>query len=72
MGGHLDAAVADFTRAFALPDADTAELRYQRGACWLILGDTTAAMADLRPARDEDHRVEEIDALLAGAGMVAG
>jgi tetratricopeptide (TPR) repeat protein len=70
--GNLPAAVDDFSRALSLPDADVSELHYQRGACLLSAGDITAALADLDRARVDGNRADEIDALLAGSGLVAG
>ncbi|MDT0264372.1 tetratricopeptide repeat protein [Jatrophihabitans lederbergiae] len=72
--GNRLAALADFGRALELPDADTAELYYQRGACRLGTGDVEAALSDLELARSgaNAERAEEIDALLAGSPVVAG
>ncbi|HJQ01923.1 MAG TPA: tetratricopeptide repeat protein [Jatrophihabitans sp.] len=40
--GDLQAAVADFDRALALPDADVAELQFQREACLLGAGNANS------------------------------
>ena len=68
--GDVQAAVADFDRALALPDADLAELHFQRGACLLNAGDLDAALADLDAARSHQHRIDEIAGLLSEAGLV--
>ena len=70
--GELAAATTDFSRALELPDADVAELHFQRGRCLLRAGEVPAAVADLELARAHEHRPDEIDALLSHGRLVAG
>lgn len=70
--GDLPAAIGDFSRALLRLDADLAELYHRRGACLLSTGDIAAARADLDRARADADRADEIDALLADSGLVAG
>jgi tetratricopeptide (TPR) repeat protein len=67
--GDVQAAVADFSRALTLPDADLAEIHFQRGSCLLSSDDFDAALADLDAARAAQHRVAEIATLLGEAGV---
>jgi len=69
--GDLDAALADVERALLLPDADVAELSFRRGSWLLSAGNVDLALDDLRVARSHDHRVAEIDAVLATTGLLA-
>jgi tetratricopeptide (TPR) repeat protein len=62
--GQLQPALADFTRALELPDAELAELRYQRGACFLEAGEPANAEADLRECQRLQYNTDEVDSLL--------
>lgn len=57
-------ALADIDRAMALPDADTAALRFQRGACLLKSGQARLAETDLRVALDLGYDRNEVTELL--------
>ncbi|MEU4745344.1 tetratricopeptide repeat protein, partial [Actinosynnema sp. NPDC023658] len=59
------AAIRDFDRALALPDADVAELRYQRGVCLLRTEERARAAEDLRECLRLGEHEEEITALLS-------
>lgn len=65
--GRLDLALADFDAAIALPDADDAELHYQRGRCLVGLGRGPLAEPDLRECLRLGSHTEEIEQLLTGA-----
>jgi len=63
--GDTDLALADFDAALTLPDADHAELQFQRGICLLDQGFSDAAEESLQAALLAEHRVAEISAILA-------
>jgi tetratricopeptide (TPR) repeat protein len=65
--GGGEQALRDFDAALALPDADIAELRFQRGRCLLALGNHELAAAELRECEPTDEHWAEAQELLAAA-----
>lgn len=66
--GRPALAVADFDRAIALPDADLAELHYERGRCHIDTGDHESALLDIEICRGLGRDVSELEKLLEHAG----
>jgi tetratricopeptide (TPR) repeat protein len=65
--GSVDAALADWAAALELPDADEAELHYERARCLVAAGRADTAGPDLDACRRLGRPVEEIERLLAEA-----
>lgn len=66
--GRPAPAVADFDRAIALPDADLAELHYERGLCHADAGDHESALLDVQTCRELGRDVSELEKMLEHAG----
>lgn len=64
--GEVEQALADWAAALELPDADEAELRYQRALCLLAQGNAGTAEPDLRECLRMGQHTDEVQRLLAG------